>query len=59
MSTSGRVLALAGILAIASGVLVAPARAMSDPFIGSWSSTDVDGSHQILTVGGGNTTCTM
>ena len=34
-------------------VLVSSAGAASDPFVGNWTSTDTDGSYQILTIGGG------
>jgi hypothetical protein len=33
---------------------VVSADATSDPFVGNWTSTDTDGSHQILTIGGGS-----
>jgi hypothetical protein len=33
---------------------VSSAGATSDPFIGNWTSTDTDGSSQILTIGGGS-----
>ena len=33
---------------------VSTAGATSDPFVGKWSSTDTDGSFQILTIGGGS-----
>jgi hypothetical protein len=33
---------------------VSRAGAASDPFVGSWTSTDTDGSYQILTIGGGS-----
>lgn len=32
---------------------VSTAGAASDPFVGNWTSTDTDGSYQILTIGGG------
>ena len=34
--------------------LVSTASAASDPFVGKWTSTDIDGSYQILTIGGGS-----
>ena len=34
--------------------LVSTAGAASDPFVGKWTSTDIDGSYQILTIGGGS-----
>jgi hypothetical protein len=44
------------VLSLTITVFVSSASATSDPFVGKWSSTDSDGSHQILTVGGGNST---
>ncbi len=34
-------------------VLVTAAAAAPDPFLGTWHSTDTDGSHQTLRIGGG------
>jgi hypothetical protein len=41
-------------LLLVSVIVVSPAGASPDPFIGVWASTDVDGSSQTLIIGGGN-----
>jgi hypothetical protein len=37
-----------------TATFVVTAGARSDPFVGNWTSTDTDGSHQTLTIGGGS-----
>jgi hypothetical protein len=54
MKMLNRLVLVAGALLLVSAELVVPARAMPSPFIGAWSSTDVDGSYQTLTIGGGS-----
>ena len=55
MKTHVRILAVAALLAVLSGVFVTDALASppSNPFIGAWESTDIDGSYQRLAITGG------
>ena len=56
MSRKIRVSSLASIIAIlilAFTTIGAFAAPPSDPFIGRWESTDIDGSYQVMSIGGG------
>jgi hypothetical protein len=54
MKNRFRLFFIAFALLMITRTLVSSAGAISDPFVGKWSSTDTDGSYQILTIGGGN-----
>ena len=54
MKTIFRLFFIAVASLMITGTLVSSARAISDPFVGKWSSIDTDGSYQILTIGGGS-----
>ena len=48
-----RLFVVAVTLLMVSAVFVTNASAKKDPFVGHWKSTDIDGSYQTLTIGGG------
>ena len=52
MKRTIRVLGIA-VAVLLTLVRVSTALAARDPLVGSWQSTDIDGSYQILTIGGG------
>lgn len=53
MKKTIRILGIVGVVLLLASVTVSTALAARNPFVGSWQSTDIDGSYQILTVGGG------
>lgn len=48
-----RLILIAALIVLISAVFAAQAGAAPNPFIGMWHSTDIDGSNQTLTIGGG------
>ncbi len=48
-----RILIVAASVFLLSLLAVSLVSAAPNPFVGSWESTDIDGSYQVLTVGGG------
>ena len=48
-----RSLVLISVVLLISATTVTSVLAARDPFIGAWESTDLDGSYQTLTIGGG------
>jgi hypothetical protein len=54
MKTIFRLFVIAVGLLVIITAFVSSARAAPDPFVGYWTSTDTDGSYQILTIGGGS-----
>lgn len=53
MNKSKRILFIVASLLLVLAIGTSPALAAPDPLRGAWESTDVDGSYQVLNIGGG------